>query len=208
MQELLASLDEFGLIPTKEDVVRLKTQKKPIEEEFPFAQDLLKTDNWVIESCWESIGGNVETILFKVKNHINSALADFCRDTKAKLPKNIEEKKKFSSKKNYWELNLSGRLNRNFRLFIRRSLQWSVAVYDMGDRLGYKVCTYAARARDAFIKKYPDLEVYNGEPFYNYKLELWFIEIPKGADRDKFNKFIKNEYKSKDNQYTEISPGC
>ena len=66
------------------------------------------------------------------------------------------------------------------------------------------MCTYAARALNAFSKKYPEVEIYDGEPFYNSRLDLWVIEIPGKADLDRFNKFVKREYASEDNRYTEI----
>ena len=53
MRVLLASLDEPGLIPTEEDLIRLGDKKKLIRNEFPFAEDLLKSNNWIIESCSE-----------------------------------------------------------------------------------------------------------------------------------------------------------
>ena len=133
-------------------------------------------------------------IFFRTERQLYECVKEFCDEKKAKPPKNID-KKFLGIKKNCWQLNLHGKMNADFRIFIRSHLKkWSYWVLGMGDRWAFDCCNHAILAKKAFLEKYPEIKVYSGDPFYLSKIGKWVVEIPEDKDRDKFNKFIEEEY--------------
>jgi len=134
-------------------------------------------------------------VFFITEKQMYECIRDFCEEKKAKPPKKVDKKFLGITEGNCWQLNLHGKMNVDFRLFVRNHIaKWSYWILGMGDRWAFDCNNHAVQARDCFSEKYPEAKVYSGEPFFLSEIGKWVVEIPEDVDRDKFNNFIEEVY--------------